>query len=134
MPYICPKVEQLHNTPLVGTHQCVALLQHYADLPNTACWRAGEPVRGNAALQSGIAIATFVEGRYPNRAHGNHAAFYLGQDADGIWVMDQWANDPIGKPHVSRRHVRWKGRDPSGQIRDPSNNGDAYAVIEHADV
>lgn len=44
---------------------------------------------GNKSLSPGTAIATFVNGRYPNRPHGNHAAFYLGQDAGGIYVVDQ---------------------------------------------
>ena len=130
MAYVYPKAAQLQGTALVGSHQCVALLQYYADLPHTACWRAGALARGNLALAPGTAIATFVDGRYPNQPHGNHAAFYLEQDAGGLWVMDQWAGDPTLKPLVSRRRLRWKGCDGGGAFVDPSNNGDAFSVIE----
>jgi hypothetical protein len=45
--------------------------------------------KGNADIRTGTAIATFDGmGRYPNHAHGNHAAIYISQDSVGIWVWD----------------------------------------------
>lgn len=44
------------------------------------------PVQGNTAIRPGTAIATFdSNGRYIG-----HAAIYLGQNAQGIQVIDQW--------------------------------------------
>ena len=90
MPYIYLKVDELKGKDKVGSKQCVALLQHYAKLRQTALWREGNPVMGDVAITKGTAIATFVNGKYPNKNSGNHAAFYISQDAAGIWMMDQW--------------------------------------------
>jgi hypothetical protein len=106
---------------VVGTGQCVAYVQECARAPQTALWKKGAAVRGNAAIASGTAIATFNgEGKYANRAHGNHAAIYLSQDAAGIWVYDQWTGQPVHK-----RQLRFKGGAGSA-----SNDGDAFSVIE----
>ncbi len=85
---------------------------------------------GQVALEKGTAIATFVNGRYPNKASGNHAAYYISQDAGGITVIDQWAGDPK-KPTISQRYIGAKGKDKNGNFVDPSNNADAFSVIEH---
>ena len=90
MPYIYENVDQLENHAKVGSKQCVALVQHYTNAPNTARWREGEKVFGNPNIKKGTAIATFVNGRYPNQSHGNHAAFYMGQDAKGIIIGSSW--------------------------------------------
>lgn len=129
MPYVYSMADDLQGTDKVGSKQCVALLQHYAKLPNTSTWKQGEAVFGQFTLAKGTAIATFVDGKYKNLPTGNHAAFYLSQDAGGIWIMDQWASDTI-KPKVSKRYVKKKGKLASGQYVSPSNNADAYSVIE----
>lgn len=129
MSYVYPDVENLDQTPLVGSKQCAVLVQHYAKAPVTTAWTEGDKVLGNLTLPKGTAIATFVNGKYPNGQHGNHAAFYVGQNAGGIWVVDQWAGDPK-KPLVSKRYVIAKGKLKSGSYVDPSNNADAFSVIE----
>jgi hypothetical protein len=129
MPYVYLKVDDLDGTKKVGSKQCVALLQHYAHLPVTSAWREGKAVAGDYSLAKGTAIATFVEGKYQSHTTGNHAAFYLRQDGGGIWVMDQWADDR-SKPSVSERYLRRKGTSSNGRFVDPSNNADAYSVIE----
>lgn len=129
MPYVYSKVDDLDQTDLVGSKQCVALVQHYAKLPHSSTWKEGKRVMGNATIAKGTAIATFVNGKYPSGAHGNHAAFYLSQDAGGIWVMDQWNGDPK-KPLVSKRYLIAKGKLNSGGYVDPSNNADAFSIIE----
>lgn len=129
MAYVYTQVDALQNTAKVGNKQCVALVRHYANLPATAVWTEGSAVWGNSSLAKGTAIATFVNGRYQSLPSGNHAAFYVSQDAGGIWIMDQWASD-TGKPKVSKRYVRRKGKLPGGAFIDPSNNADAYSVIE----
>ena len=129
MSYTYPKVDDLDDTNKVGNKQCVSLLQHYAHLPQTATWKEGKRVLGEFALAKGTAIATFVGGKYLSHKLGNHGAFYLLQDANGIWIMDQWANDTT-KPKVSKRYLRKRGKLPNGAYADPSNNADAYSVIE----
>jgi len=128
-PYIHSHVESLEGIPLVGSGSCVHLVQHKANVPHTSTWREGKRVRGNQTIRKGTAIATFENGRYPNRPTGNHAAFYIRQDVGGIWVMDQWQGDPL-KPRVSSRHIKFKGQHSNGSFVTPSNNGDAFSVIE----
>ena len=127
-PYVYAAVDSLEGTALVGSHQCVALVQVEAGAPAASSWTAGDQVRGQSTLAKGTAIATFVNGRYPDLRHGNHAALYISQDAQGIIVMDQWAHDKH-KPTISSRKLFFKGKDKNGQYIDPSNNGDAFSVI-----
>ncbi|SFS09674.1 BPSL0067 family protein [Sphingomonas jatrophae] len=124
-PYVYAEVEDLEGTDKVGGGQCVALVQHYTSAPLTANWTEGAVVKGQTLLAKGTAIATFVGGKYPNKAHGNHAALYISQDATGITVMDQWTK----KANVSSRKLLFKGKDKNGNFIDPSNNADAFSVI-----
>jgi len=93
-------------------------------------------VKGAAGIAPGTGIATFpsmrtafrlyrllvinaavlctkTDGRYQG-----HAAIYMGQNAAGIQVWDQWVGHP-----VSQRTIRWGG---SGL----SNNGNSFYVID----
>ena len=113
----------------VGNGACVALVRHYADVPNHAIWKAGKPVLGDALPAKGTAIATFVNGVYPNHATGNHAAFYLKQGLKGFWVMDQWVG--AKKPTISSRFIRSNpGKRKDGSYSPASDNANAYFVIE----
>ena len=125
MPYIYADVDDLEGKPLAGSGQCVALVQTYAKAPLTSTWTEGEKVKGNTTIQKGTAIATFVGGKYPNKSHGNHAALYLSQDATGIKVMDQWSS----KGKIGSRTLTFQGQNKDGTYVDPSNNGDAFSVI-----
>jgi hypothetical protein len=129
MAHGCAAVSSLEGTAKVGSKQCVALVQHYARLPVTAQWTAGAAVMGQTSLAKGTAVATFVDGKYQSQRTGNHAGFYLRQDVGGFWIIDQWAND-LSKPRVSARYLRRKGKQANAQYVDPSNNADAYSVIE----
>lgn len=130
MSYVYSQVDELQDTDKVGTKQCVALLQHYAKLPITAAWEEGAQVLGHLTIAKGTAIATFVDGKYKSHSTGNHAAFYLSQDGKGIYVMDQWRDDQ-GKPKVSKRYLRKKGKHSTmDTFVDPSNNAEAYSIIE----
>ena len=112
MRYSYEKVDELENNAMVGTHQCVALVQHYAGAPFTSAWRQGDAVVGNTLLKKGTAIAPFVNGRYANRAHGNHAAFFLRHAPGGIYVVDQWKTKKGGK--ITSRFIRSQGLDKKG--------------------
>ena len=128
MPYIYTRVDELEKTPMAGNHQCVALVREFAGAPLTLAWRQGEAVLGNSLIRKGTAIATFVNGRYANHSYGNHAAIYMGQTAAGILVMDQWVGKRQGV--ISSRTLRAKGKHKTGFYIDPSNNADAFFVIE----
>ncbi len=128
MPYVYPEVDTLDGHALVGTQQCVVLVQAFTKAPRAADWTQGAAVRGLLLLARGTAIATFVDGVYKNRPHGNHAALYLSQDQGGVWVMDQWKGPD--KLKVSRHYLQFKGAGKDGSWVDTSNNGDAFSVIE----
>lgn len=107
----------------VGSGQCVALVQ--AADPNvglTRTWTQGAQVMGNTSLQPGTAIATFgPNGTYTNSTDGSsHAAIYLGQNAQGIQVEDQWLGHA-----ASVRTIAWSST--SGA----ANRGSAFYVINH---
>jgi hypothetical protein len=121
MAYICSSPESYVGKK-VGAGQCVEFVKQCSSAPATASWKKGPRVRGNATIISGAAIATFdAEGKYPNRSTGNHAAIYVSQDANGIWVYDQW----VAQGQVKKRLIRFKGG-----IGSPSNDGDAFFVVE----
>jgi hypothetical protein len=84
-------------------------------------------VLDNANIQKGTAIATFVNGKYPN-AH-RHAVFYLGQDANYVYVMDQWAKP--NKPNISSRPLaKLGGIRSDGTYPYASDNAEAFYIIE----
>ncbi|MBV8634634.1 MAG: BPSL0067 family protein [Burkholderiaceae bacterium] len=128
MPYVYSKVKDLEDTEMVGSTQCVALVQKYAGAPATLAWKQGESVVNSKSIQKGTAIATFVNGKYPNQRSGNHAALYVGSGIGGIYIMDQWKNKDGGK--VTSRFIQCLGKDKNGKFKRPSNNADAYSIIE----
>jgi hypothetical protein len=134
MAFVYSKVASLKDKDKVGTNQCVALVQFYAaGVPHTSKWREGEAVLGNSRVQAGTAIATFVKGRYLSKPHGNHAAFFLRQGADGFWVMDQWRDKPGGNVRpISERFIKslHRSQNTDGSWPQASDNADAFAVIE----
>lgn len=108
-----------------GSGQCVALVRAAnPGIGPTRNWKCGPPVRGNADLRPGTAIATFNGAdRYANATDGSsHAAIYLGQNERGIQVMDQWAGS-----EAAVRTIPW--RNPSGVA---ANTGTAFHVVRPA--
>ncbi|WP_296000154.1 BPSL0067 family protein [Rugamonas sp.] len=97
--------------------------QIYASAPVTSRWTQGSAVRGSTDIQAGTAIATFIKGKYLSRSSGNHAAFYLSQNLIGIWVVEQYRNIKSGL--IRKRFIPFR----KGKF-SPSNDGDAYSVIE----
>jgi hypothetical protein len=133
MPHVYKQVRSLAGHPLVGTGDCVELVKAFAPGLkgfSTGTWRPGESVVEVAhRLEPGTAIATFEGKHFPQGVTGQHAAFFVASAGAGIWVMDQWKNDPR-KPVVSLRHIERKGKHKDGKWRDPSNNAEAFSVIE----
>lgn len=129
-PFIYTKVKDLENKSRVNTGTCAGLVQWHTRAGHTSTWVEGIKVKGNGLkLKSGTAIATFVDGKYPNNKHGNHAALYISQSVVGIEVMDQWLG--VNKPKIGSRILPFLGKKSDGTYIDPSNNGDAFSVIMH---
>jgi hypothetical protein len=120
MPYICRNPGK-YSGQVVGNGECVAFVKEAAGAPSTSYWKQGIVVEGNyQTIKFGTAIATFVDGKYPNKRTGNHAAIFVSGDAEGIVVWDQWVGRPVGK-----RTIRFKNGEGS-----PSNDASAFSAIE----
>jgi hypothetical protein len=131
MPFVYRDVDTLQSKPLVGNGECVTLVKEKAPQLKgcpSSMWKQGASVMESPDLARGTAIATFVDGKYPNKPSGNHAAFFLKHAGAGIWVMDQWKTNP--KRGVAKRRIPSRGKNADGSFRDPSNNADAFSVIE----
>jgi hypothetical protein len=107
------------------------LVEKAAGTPQSKSWSRGVLVKG-AVLAPGTIIATFdPDGRYGNHTDGrSHAAIYIGQNADGIQVIDQWVDyiNHVPKPHVaSRRTIAWKPKKPKTL---DVNIGDMFYVVQ----
>ena len=127
-PYRAIDPESLIGKPLMGTGQCVALVQIAANAPLTKFWKQGVNVQQNPP-ERGVAIATFQEGRYLNDTHGlSHAALYLEliEDGSGFWVIDQWNNASDHHP-PQKRQIPFVH--PTGPMNTPANQGSAFSVI-----
>ncbi|MDB5933791.1 MAG: hypothetical protein JWQ01_1135 [Massilia sp.] len=130
MPHVYSAVDSLGGHQLVGKGDCVDLVKEYAPGLKgwkASQWRQGAKVLETRGLKRGTAIATFVDGRYPDNKTGQHAAFFLKHAGAAIWVMDQWKNDE-NKPRVSKRLI-YPGGPVSANTR-LSNNAAAFYVIE----
>jgi len=114
---------------VIGDGQCVEVVKLICGCPQTALWKRGALVKGIPILP-GTAIATFdppnaelPNGRYGNHEDGrSHAAVYLGQDLEGLRVLDQWAGE-----HAKPCHERKIWFDDK---RTNVNNGNKFYVIE----
>jgi hypothetical protein len=106
-----------------GHAECVEFIRQTLGAPSTPHWRAGKKiVKGDLTISIGTAIATFVNGKYPqDGSTGKHAAIYLGQTAEGILVLDQFKKQGAVQP----RTIYWVSRTPGA-----SNDGNGFSVIE----
>jgi hypothetical protein len=82
-----------------GDGECVALFKKaIPGLGATPTWKEGEKLKGlgDPPMAPGTAIATFENGKYPNRSTGNHAAIVIEPGVvdgkEGYWVFDQSRN------------------------------------------
>jgi hypothetical protein len=109
-----------YNGQSVGSGQCVALAQATSDVGLTSTWVPGEQVQGATDIPVGTVIATFGEdGTYTNTPGQSHTAIYLGQNDQGIQVMDQWLNQP-----AHYRTIYWTGN-------NQYETGDRFYVVSH---
>lgn len=145
MPHVYHAVDQLIDTPVVGSGTCVDLIKLYVPgligKPTTS-WKEGigvmEAQKSGKKLMRGTAIATFKNGRYPQSCaigyHGSchHAALLLSVQPGGIWILDQYA--PSTRPTIKRRFISIPQASQSkladGSHANAGNNAMAYSVIE----
>lgn len=135
MPHVYAQVDSLNRRPWVDGGNCVSLIKEFAPGlkgRSTYSWREGARVMESPNLARGTAIATFENGRYPRRGagRGNHAAFFLWRVHGGIYVMDQFTFGNRTEKIISRRFLRSLGKNPDDTYVNPSNNADAFSVIE----
>lgn len=116
IPLICNNAAD-YQGQVIGDGHCVSLIKQCANAPQTIDWKPGKKVLGQK-LAPGSIIATFKNGKYPNK-RGYHAAIYIDQTPQGIWVWDQW----VGKP-VHKRLIRFRKDKASA-----SNTAQAYRVV-----
>lgn len=108
-----------------GNAECVEFVRQTTSAPHTTLWRKGLKVSEAqiGQIPRGTAIATFDDsGRYPTDQLGKHAAIYLGHDAQGITVLDQWKK----QGEVKKRYIRFSN--PTATSR--SDMGNMFYVIE----
>lgn len=145
MPHVYREVDKLLEQPRVGSGTCIDIVKLL--VPgligrSTATWREGinvmEAYKAGRPIPRGTAIATFENGRYPQRCqsgyHGSchHAGLLLAVQAGGIWIADQWTAPE--RPTIKARFIRLppprRVKLADGAWRDAGNNPYAYAVIE----
>ena len=136
MPFIIPRVRDLIGLPHEGEGDCVTLIKNLAPglkgLPTT-CWQAGTRVLDVKNVVPGTAIATFIDGKYPRKFTGNHAAFFWGYSGDEIWVIEQFKNNSkAGTIDFRLIHRPQRLRNGTFARQTPSNNPQMYYVIELA--
>lgn len=147
MPRSFPDALRLEGKPKVAGGECARLVQHFIPgIGLTSSWRPGENVidvlASGRTIPQGTAIATFVNGRYPN--HGRrHAALFLWANMSctndpktgkcsvmSIRMMDQWNADPgsrYQKDRIAARDVRIYGKTAAFPISD---NASMFYIIE----
>jgi hypothetical protein len=122
MSYIAKK-GYTGTSKTVGNGQCVVLVKALTGAPASSLWREGSKITdllSSGKLAEGTAIATFVNGRYLNKRHGNHAAIFVRAVPGGIEIFDQWHRHP---PEL--RTIMF-GRPASGVAQRP----ELYSVVE----
>jgi hypothetical protein len=91
-----------------ANEQCVSLTRDFdSALPASSLWQQGEQVEGATDIAPGTPIATFnFDGAYgppdsPGGASGvGHTGIYLGQDASGVQILDQWSGSGGASIHT----------------------------------
>ncbi len=132
--YVYSEVRKLEGTPVKGDGQCVALVQKLTNVGHTSTWSPGLRVIDSMHLPVGCVIATFVNGRWPNKKTGNHACFFLSygpiSQTTGkptyIEVMDQW----VDRREIKSRPIRSHGQSELQFVSD-SDNADMFYVVNH---
>lgn len=127
---VIPDVDQAFGV------QCVGLVKYYAvddkgnAIPATGSWDEGTSVKDAVAagkIDRGTAIATFHDGKYPQKPTDKHACFFIDEqdDKSGFRVLEQNVK-PFPKK-IQVRVLKYQGKPDDGDIE--MNNGDCYSII-----
>lgn len=110
-----------------GDTHCVEFIKQTLKAPATRVWKEGNKiVKGDTTIPFGTAIATFVNGAYPQTGSTNkHAAIYLNQTALGLVVLDQWKPKDGKVRAVAKRTIKF-----IPTITGLSNDGNAFSIID----
>lgn len=129
-----------------GNGECAALTKEVGGMSATSTWKKGEKIQGNKTILPGTPIATFngdwgdgrgkvhygPKGEPGGKSGQSHTGIYLGQDEDGIYIIDQWNNrkrDENGNKIKVPQRARITYR-PWEDKRQRLESGSHYYVIE----
>jgi hypothetical protein len=137
--FIYHDAQSLVGKPLAGNGECVALVQKYLPgIGHTTTWKAGPRVveLGNNDIGIGTVIGTMENGKWPGRPHNNHVGIFGGVDSRSLTtgrmlsfvLVEQYRANGVTK--IQARVIYSKGRSTNGRYLDPSNNAEAFFVIE----
>jgi len=108
-----------------GRVHCVQLLRALMNAPLTDHWHEGRKLKTSwSEVKPGTAIATFKQGRYPQRQKGHggkHAAIFLRATDSGIYVFDQFSGARV----ATERFIPWH----NPRDRKLSNNAASYSTV-----
>jgi hypothetical protein len=108
----------------VGDGSPTSFVQEVAKLPRPAEWEKGDKVV-SATIRPGTPIATFnADGVFGGGA-GSHAAIFVTQNSNGIWVYDQYKSTAGKQRPVDVRFIR--NRSGKGTA---SNDASTYFVVK----
>lgn len=127
----------------IGDGQCATLTKALTSgIGSASGWTRGVQVQGDGNLPVGTPIATFNYSSAPgSTGYGppdhpggwygvSHTGIYLGQDRNGIWILDQWSSS--NGPHI--RQLPWTagGSSGTGSSCAAAECGGKYFVIANA--
>lgn len=127
----------------IGNGQCATLTKALTSgIGPASGWTQGVPVQGDGNIPVGAPIATFnyaagpgSTGYGPPGSPGgdygvSHTGIYLGQDRNGIWLLDQYTSS--NGPHI--RQIPWtpSGQSGTGSSCVAAECGGKYFVIANA--
>ena len=122
MAYIASDPEK-YKGRVVGTGQCVVFVEAASGAPTTVHWKRGAKVRGIGGSE-GVGDCDIRRCGEIYQQHGRDfaGAIYVGQDAFGLRVWDQW----LGQP-VHERTIHFHGGAAGVKA---VNDGDAFFVVD----
>ena len=137
--FIYHDAQSLVGKPLAGNGECVTLVQKYLPaIGHTTTWKAGARVveLGNNDIQIGTVIGTMEDGKWPGKEHNNHVGIFGGVNSRSVTtgrmlsfvLVEQYRAHGVTK--IQARVIYSKGKSVNERYIDPSNNAEAFFVIE----
>ena len=105
--------------------ECVSFVKAAANVDKqTSSWIPNKQV-GVDYIKIGRAVALFgPDGKYPQGGNG-HTCIYLGEDRDGMWILDQnWAGRV-----VTIHKIRFRNKPNNGPGKGDGDRNNAYSYF-----